>query len=345
MDAHAHLLSLGWAGPGHSLDSRPQLQHKGRRGLAYDPTQNNNTGRGLVKPLLVSQKKNSFGVGKKTHEPAAGNEWWLKGFEDALSNIGKNSGSGATSRTGTPESPSTAADGGKHTGLYGFFMKGQQMEGTIKQEKRNQSRGKKRKSDAFDDEDDLPTTSRSSTPQSSISDKDSRTLGGASTEFTQISQFLDIRDKDRRRGEKKSEVHPAREFEQVGQFFEAASKFKRRPTKHNEGDNGSTTSAFVKSKPADETVVISKKSKSMKASSPPDIAKTEQRRERRAAKVPADSSYAEEKSARSHVITGTDGAGSQAATSTPSTADEPLRKAESKRRKAQKRLARMDEAL
>lgn len=148
MDAHAHLLSLGWAGPGHSLDSRPQLQHKGRRGLAYDPSNNNsnsnsnNNGRGLVKPLLVSQKKNSFGVGKRTHEPAAGNEWWLKGFENALSNIGKNNSSGATSGTATPESPSTAVDGGKHSGLYGFFVKGQQMEGTIRGEMRKQSGGK-----------------------------------------------------------------------------------------------------------------------------------------------------------------------------------------------------------
>ena len=73
MDAHAHLLSLGWAGPGHSLDSRPLLQHKGRHGLAYEPSQRKSTGRGLVKPLLVSQKKNGFGVGKKAYEPAAGN--------------------------------------------------------------------------------------------------------------------------------------------------------------------------------------------------------------------------------------------------------------------------------
>src|SRR5271170_6521479 len=125
MDAQAHLLSLGWAGPGHSLDSRP---HKGRRGLAYDPNQVHNTGNGLIKPLLVSQKKNTFGIGKKAHEPAAGNEWWLKGFEVALGNIGKSDGE-RTSGTATPLD--TSGYRGKHAGLYQFFVRGGEIEGTI----------------------------------------------------------------------------------------------------------------------------------------------------------------------------------------------------------------------
>ena len=69
MNAEAHLISLGWAGPGNALNSHIKA-HKGRGGL------------GLTKPLLVSQKKNTFGIGKKVHEPASGNDWWLKGFEN-----------------------------------------------------------------------------------------------------------------------------------------------------------------------------------------------------------------------------------------------------------------------
>jgi hypothetical protein len=230
MDAHAHLLSLGWAGPGHSLDSRPQAQHKGRRGLAYDPSQNNNTGRGLVKPLLVSQKRNTFGIGKKAHEPAAGNEWWLKGFENALSNIGKNKDSTATSGTATPETESTSGYRGKHNGLYGFFVRGQQMEGTMREEREN-PRGKKRKSDTFDDGEQTSISSTATTPTSSPLEKTPTLKGDAAADFAQIGQFLDARDKDRRRGDRRSKLDPKSEFEQMGELFRAATKPKK---KHGE---------------------------------------------------------------------------------------------------------------
>ena len=135
---------------GHSLDSRP---HKGRRGLAYDPKQAQNNGNGLIKPLLMSQKRNTFGIGKKAHEPAAGNEWWLKGFEAALSNVGK-SESERTSGTATPELGHPAnGHSGKHIGLYGFFVKGGEMEGTIGSQEREECtsiRRQKRKSDELD---------------------------------------------------------------------------------------------------------------------------------------------------------------------------------------------------
>src|SRR5882757_935536 len=148
MDAHAHLLSLGWAGPGHSLDSKP-YQQKGHRGLAYDPAKVGNNGNGLVKPLSISQRKGRFGIGKKAHEPQAGNEWWLKGFENALGNIGK-SESERSSGTATPVVNDYT--GGKHGGLYSFFVKGQEMEGTIGKLEEIKRSSKKRKSDMFDQE-------------------------------------------------------------------------------------------------------------------------------------------------------------------------------------------------
>lgn len=164
---------------------------------------------------------------------------------------------------------------------------------------------------------------------------------GTSTEFTQISQFLDIRDKDRKRGEKKSEVHPAREFEQIGQFLEVASKSRRKPQKH-EGNNRSTKLASVKSKLADETVVRSNGPRSMQSLPLPNISTREHRSGNRAAKVAADSNYPEEESAWSGFFTSTEEASYQADSSTLATAAEALRKAERKRRKEQKRLAKTE---
>jgi nucleolar protein TMA23 len=226
MDAHAHLLSLGWAGPGHSLDSRP---HKGRRGLAYDPKQAQNNGNGLIKPLLISQKKNTFGIGKKAHEPAAGNEWWLKGFETALSNVGK-SESERTSGTATPELGSSANGyTGKHMGLYGFFVKGGEMEGTIGPqvgEEDSSTSRKKRKSDALENHE---------SSQDSSDGKDLRVTrkkrkseeGKGTEEFEQVSAFLQARDKDEKRRQRKQKPDALGEFRQVGEFFEVRSARRR----------------------------------------------------------------------------------------------------------------------
>jgi nucleolar protein TMA23 len=348
MDVHAHLLSLGWAGPGHSLDSRPHPQHKGRRGLAYDPAQNNNnTGRGLVKPLLVSQKKNSFGIGKKSHEPAAGNEWWLKGFENALSNVGKNSGSQATSGTATPESADAATHRGKHIGLYGFFVKGQQMEGTIREKEERQSRGKKRKSDTFDDEEDGLTSSDVSIPDRSILDKkaEPKSESEASTDFAQISQFLDIRDKDRKRTERRTKAHPAQEFEQIGHLFETGSKSKQKhPRSNTDADMSNAipeTDRASEGEPKDERRRRRKEAKSHNSSEPVDLSEKEHRRqERRAAKAAASSNSSETEIALLTLIGSKQVRSPQADSSTA--AAEALSRAERKRRKGQKQMGKLE---
>ena len=221
MDAHAHLLSLGWAGPGHSLDSRP---HKGRRGLAYDPKQSQNNGNGLIKPLLISQKKNTFGIGKKVHEPAAGNEWWLKGFETALSNLGR-SESERTSGTATPEL-GRPANGytGKHVGLYGFFVKGGEMEGTIGLETETEivsRRRKKRKSDPLDSQEESSSSSAGEEPQ--VGARKKRKSTENTQDFEHVGAFLQARDKDERRRHRKQKADAFEEFQQVGEFFEARS--------------------------------------------------------------------------------------------------------------------------
>jgi nucleolar protein TMA23 len=213
MDAHAHLLSLGWAGPGHALDSRPSKTYKqqGKRGLDYDPKQlATNTGVGLVKPLMVSQRKDRFGIGKKDpkHEPAAGNEWWLKGFETALSNIGKSE----SERSGTATPVQALVNGQKHQGLYGFFVKGQQMEGTIGQEMLRRS--KKRKSDQI------------SKDSSDDDQENGKMSGDGINDFVQAATFMAIRDKDEKRRRKVDKTGAMEEFQQATQFFEARSQKK-----------------------------------------------------------------------------------------------------------------------
>lgn len=243
MDAHAHLLSLGWAGPGHSLDSRP---HKGRRGLAYDPKQAQNTGNGLIKPLLISQKRNTFGVGKKAHDPPAGTEWWLKGFETALNNIGKTA-SERTSGTATPDLGRNASGyTGKHAGLYGFFIKGGEMEGTIGSEFEDDHKPmklrKKRKSDNMNEEGSSDSGSGQQRHVDETSKKKRKPKDDAA-DFVQVATFLERRDKDERRRVRAQKAGAVEDFEKVGDFFEARSARRRNSAEHgaaavNDVENG-----------------------------------------------------------------------------------------------------------
>ena len=244
MDAQAHLLSLGWAGPGHALDSYKQ---KGKRGLAYNPSAGSSIptfANGLVKPILASQKKNNFGIGKKAHEPAKGNEWWLKGFETALSNMKK----GETSETATPEIPGESGRGsgagsgymGKHEGLYGFFVKGTQMEGTMLQDDTedvpnplNVARsktGKKRKSDTFDGSGD--SRSETARPSESIEFRKKSKSKDGTKDFEQVSDFLALRDKEEKRRQRGAKPGALEEFQQMGQFLEIRSKKTNKTERH-----------------------------------------------------------------------------------------------------------------
>ena len=212
MNAHAHLLSLGWAGPGYALDSRPPAyKQAGKQGLDYNPKKITNTGAGLVKPLMISHRRDRSGIGKKDpkHEPAAGNEWWLKGFETALGNIGKSDGE----RSGTATSIQMQAYGMKHQGLYGFFVKGQQMEGTIGHDLLKKS--KKRKSD------------RISGNTSSDDEKEAPKPKGTIEDFAQAALFMAVRDKDEKRWKRTEKAGALEEFQQATEYFEARSNKKK----------------------------------------------------------------------------------------------------------------------
>lgn len=100
MDAAELLKKQGWRGLGHSLDS-------------------NN--KGLRKPLLVSKKVDVLGIGINKADVIQG-QWWLKAFDSSLKDFG----------TGKKSILANVKDHGiKRGGLYGRFVQGEGVAGTI----------------------------------------------------------------------------------------------------------------------------------------------------------------------------------------------------------------------
>ncbi|KPI38434.1 uncharacterized protein AB675_12007 [Cyphellophora attinorum] len=217
INASALLLSQGWAGPGHALGpSQPYRQH-GTRGLAYDPSSvTRTTSSGLLKPLLVSKKDGNKGLGRKAHEPARGNEWWLKGFEMNLQM-------------------------GRFGGLYSYFLPGGSTGGTLgKQQKESvpyepstkisEWGRNKRKSDVLDDDDAIEQEQDEAIKKS----KKHKTTTTAQSQFAEVATFLSARDAEheqkRQRKEDRRKAKAMRDsqaFGMVGEFLavkEAANR-------------------------------------------------------------------------------------------------------------------------
>lgn len=129
MDAEAYLKRHGWSGPGNPLNenSRP-----GPHG-----------GLGLTRPILVARKQNNHGVGKKITKDSATNQWWLRGFEDALKGVGE-------------EKPATTASTANAltSELYRFFVRGEGLAGTLRDEKPSKSKSSKSKRKRNDEDED-----------------------------------------------------------------------------------------------------------------------------------------------------------------------------------------------
>lgn len=116
MDTKAYLKRHGWLGTGHSLHP---------------------TGRGIKKPLLVSQKMDVLGLGKKKHDAHA-DQWWARSFDSSLKGIdvNKNEASGVKLglKAGWSSLDLIKADSQELTangGLYAGFVKGEGLGGTI----------------------------------------------------------------------------------------------------------------------------------------------------------------------------------------------------------------------
>lgn len=100
MNASQYLKNHGWQGTGHSLDGN---------------------GRGLKKPLLVSKKVDVLGVGLNKHA-AVSDQWWLRAYDQGLQTLG----------TGKESALAQAQKHGVNRGgLYGRFVKGEGMPGTV----------------------------------------------------------------------------------------------------------------------------------------------------------------------------------------------------------------------
>lgn len=65
MDASALLTKQGWRGTGHGLGS---------------------TGHGIARPLLISNKQDALGVGKKKLQVA--DQWWMRAYDAGLKELG-----------------------------------------------------------------------------------------------------------------------------------------------------------------------------------------------------------------------------------------------------------------
>lgn len=121
MNAHALLTSQGWRGTGHSLH----------------PTSDTT---GLSKPLLVSQKANNLGVGKKQHRTS--DMWWMNAFDKSLKGL-DTSEEGKVVQTVTNGGLDMVVKGGarfvgKGGGLYASFVRGESLGGTITPEERGE---------------------------------------------------------------------------------------------------------------------------------------------------------------------------------------------------------------
>ena len=118
MNPEAYLTNQGWRGHGHALHY---------------------SGRGIIKPLHLSQKANVFGVGKKQHDTHA-DQWWARAFEDTLKglNASKDEATGMIERVsvGSVAQPLPCAGigGAKRIGrgnLYSNFVRGESLSGTL----------------------------------------------------------------------------------------------------------------------------------------------------------------------------------------------------------------------
>lgn len=118
MDTSAYLSRQGWLGDGHSLHP---------------------AGRGIRKPLLVSKKGNMLGIGKKKNDAHA-DQWWARAFDATLKGLKVSK----DEVTGKAENVTFGKDSNAlqmaarvgarwaaNGGLYGGFVKGEGMEGTM----------------------------------------------------------------------------------------------------------------------------------------------------------------------------------------------------------------------
>lgn len=109
MNAHALLSAQGWRGTGHSL-------HKTDDSI------------GLAKPLLLSRKDNTLGLGQKQHFTS--DQWWMNAFDEQLKGL-DTSKEGKVVQTVTTGKLNGLEKGMGKWSVYTTFVRGGFLEGTI----------------------------------------------------------------------------------------------------------------------------------------------------------------------------------------------------------------------
>lgn len=109
MDAHALLSAQGWRGTGHSL-------HKTDDAI------------GLAKPLLISRKDNTKGLGQKQHFTS--DQWWMNAFDEQLKGLDTSKKGVVVQTVTSGKLNSLDKNLGKYS-VYTSFVRGGFLQGTI----------------------------------------------------------------------------------------------------------------------------------------------------------------------------------------------------------------------
>ncbi|KAJ9199378.1 hypothetical protein DTO164E3_4690 [Paecilomyces variotii] len=152
MDAQAYLMRLGWDGPGNPLNPN---RRPGPHG-----------GLGLTRPILVARKSNKDGVGRKTTKDHS-NQWWLRGFEEALRGVGDD---GTANESGVGQQGSSLIRNGSE--LYKFFVRGEGLKGTIEENANRLKEEKKKKKEKKTSEDSSEEKKKSRSKRKRDDDED-----------------------------------------------------------------------------------------------------------------------------------------------------------------------------
>ncbi|KAL8937073.1 MAG: hypothetical protein Q9216_004607 [Gyalolechia sp. 2 TL-2023] len=112
MDTNTYLTSQGWRGHGYALHP---------------------SGHGIKEPLLVSRRTDRLGVGKKAYDAHA-DQWWSRAFDETLKSLnGEQSMKETTGKICATviQTSICTTKWNRDGGLYGSFVRGQGLEGTI----------------------------------------------------------------------------------------------------------------------------------------------------------------------------------------------------------------------
>ncbi|KAF7546224.1 hypothetical protein G7Z17_g8592 [Cylindrodendrum hubeiense] len=130
MDAHALLSSQGWRGTGHSL-------HKTDDSI------------GLSKPLLLSRKDNTKGLGQKQHFTS--DQWWMNAFDEQLKGLDTSKDGKVVQTITTGKLNTIDKNLGKYS-VYTSFVRGGFLDGTVSKLEINDSSSTESSEDSVDQE-------------------------------------------------------------------------------------------------------------------------------------------------------------------------------------------------